>query len=199
MTTRWIPAMMIVAMGLAGWAQAPSQVQNRFLVTPHQVAQALSSSGVQTADEQVSMLAKVVTSDSSPLLDILSVQPLGVGESGKRSKSHSLVKLGCRLAGACLPFYTIVSKPAAVLGLIPAVRVVSTEGGSAALKSQAPIVMRQGAHATLVMNDSRMQVQVSVISLESGIAGHMIRVESPDHKQIYVAEVVSANQLKRSF
>ncbi len=59
--------------------------------------------------------------------------------------------------------------------------------------------MRPGTHATMVMNDSRMQVQVSVISLESGIAGHKIRVESPDHKKIYVAEVVSANLLKRSF
>jgi flagella basal body P-ring formation protein FlgA len=59
--------------------------------------------------------------------------------------------------------------------------------------------MRAGAHATLVMDDARSHIQVAVISLENGIAGHRIRVASLDHKQVYVAEVVSANLLKRSF
>jgi len=50
-----------------------------------------------------------------------------------------------------------------------------------------------------VMDDARSHVQISVISLENGIAGHRIRVTSPDHKQFYVAEVVSANLVRRSF
>jgi len=50
-----------------------------------------------------------------------------------------------------------------------------------------------------VMDDGRSHIQVAVISLENGIAGHRIRVASPDHKQIYVAEVVGANLLKRSY
>jgi hypothetical protein len=199
MTNRWIPALMMVAMGLPGWAQTASQVQSRFPLTPHQVAQALSGNGIQVADDQVSLLATVVASESSPLMEVLSVKPLGDRSSGKRRESHSLVKLGCRVAGACLPFYTIVSKPAAAFDNMPIAQGVSIDGDSTALKPKAPIVMRQGTHATLVMNDSRMQVQVSVISLENGIAGHKIRVESPDHKQIYVAEVVSETLLKRSF
>jgi len=199
MTIKWIPAMMMVAMSFSGWAQAPFRVQNRFSLTPHQVAQTLSGNGIQGADNQVSLLATVASSEPSPLLDVLSVKPLGDRASGKRSESHSLVKLGCRVAGVCLPFYTIVSKPAAALDTIPVARIASSDGDSTVLKSHATIVMRQGTHATLVMNDTRMQVQVSVISLENGVAGHMIRVESPDHKQIYVAEVVSANLLKRSF
>lgn len=191
--------MMIVAMGVPVWAQALPQVQSRFPLTAHQVAQTLTDNGIQVADDQVSLLAKVVASEPSPLLDILSVQPLGVRSSGKHSESGSLVKLGCRAAGICLPFYSIVSKPVAALDNVPAARGIASDGGSAAIRSRARIIMRQGTHATLVMNDSRMQVQVAVISLENGAAGHKIRVESPDHKQIYVAEVVSANLLKRSF
>lgn len=191
--------MMIVAMGLPGWAQAPSQAQSRFPLTAHQVAQTLTGNGIQVADDQVSLLAKVVASDPFPQLEILSVQALGVRSSGKRSESGSLVKLGCRVAGVCLPFYSIVSKPAAALENVPVARGVTSDGGSATIKLRARVIMRQGTHATLVMNDSRMQVQVAVISLENGIAGHKIRVESQDHKQIYVAEVVSANLLKRSF
>ena len=199
MTTRWMPAMMIVAMSLPGWAQAPSQVQSRFLLTVHLVAQTLTDNGIQVADDQVSLLAKVVASEPTPLLEVLSVKPLGDRSSGKHSESGSLVKVGCRVAGTCLPFYSLVSKPVATFDSVAAARGIASDGGSATRKPRAKIMMRQGTHATLVMNDSRMQVQVAVISLENGIAGHKIRVESPDHKQIYVAEVVSANLLKRSF
>jgi flagella basal body P-ring formation protein FlgA len=59
--------------------------------------------------------------------------------------------------------------------------------------------MRAGAHATLMMDDNRSHIQVTVISLENGVVGHRIRVASPDHKQVYVAEVVSSSLLKGSF
>jgi hypothetical protein len=38
-----------------------------------------------------------------------------------------------------------------------------------------------------------------VITLQGGKAGDRIRVASPDHKQIYVAEVVDGSLLKRSY
>lgn len=59
--------------------------------------------------------------------------------------------------------------------------------------------MRAGSRATLVMDDQRSHIQVAVISLQNGMAGHRIRVSSPDHKQVYFGEVVSANLLKGSF
>jgi flagella basal body P-ring formation protein FlgA len=59
--------------------------------------------------------------------------------------------------------------------------------------------MPAGTHATLVIDDQRSHIQLSVISLENGIAGHRIRVASPDHKQFYVGEVVSARLLKGNF
>jgi flagella basal body P-ring formation protein FlgA len=67
------------------------------------------------------------------------------------------------------------------------------------LNPNAVFTIRAGAHATMVMDDERAHIQVAVVSLENGIAGHRIRVASPDHKQIYVAEVVNANLLRRSF
>jgi hypothetical protein len=51
----------------------------------------------------------------------------------------------------------------------------------------------------LVMDDDRSHIQIAVISLENGMTGHKIRVASPDHKQFYVAEVVNAHLLRRSF
>jgi hypothetical protein len=192
-------ALMIVAMGLPGLAQSQSQVQGRFPLTAHQVAQTFSSNGIQTADEQVLLLAKVVASEPSPVLDILSVEPLADRSAGKHREARSLVKLGCRLPGTCLPFYSIVTRPEAPVDSPPGALRVPLNAGNAALKPNSGIVIRVGAHATLVMDDARAHVEVAVISLENGVAGHRIHVASPDHKQVYLAEVVSANLLRRSF
>jgi flagella basal body P-ring formation protein FlgA len=69
----------------------------------------------------------------------------------------------------------------------------------AALKPKKVITMRAGTHATMLMDDDRSHIQIAVISLENGIAGHSIRVTSPDHKQVYVAEVVNASLLRKSY
>lgn len=199
MATRLIPVLLMMAASLPGWAQAQSQFQRRFSLTAHQVAQALSGNGIQTMDEQVLVLAKVVATEPSPVLDILSVVPLGDSSPSTHSQMHSLVKLGCRMPGTCLPFYSIVSKPAPPVDGTPVALGVSTVTASAGLKPDGGIVIRAGAHATLVMDDARSHIQITVISLENGIAGHRIHVASPDHKQIYVAEVVSASLVRRSF
>jgi hypothetical protein len=194
-----MPALLMVAMGLPGWVQAQSQMQGRFQISMHQVAQTLTANGVQTLDEQVQLLAKVVATEPSPVLEVVSVEPLGDRSPGKNRESRSLVKMGCRLPGTCLPFYSIVSRPEAPIDGPSGARGFSSATGNTALKANTGIVMRVGAHATLVMDDARSHVEVAVVSLENGVAGHRIRVASPDHKQVYVAEVVSANLLKRSF
>jgi flagella basal body P-ring formation protein FlgA len=61
------------------------------------------------------------------------------------------------------------------------------------------ITMRSGTHAVLQMDDNRSHVQIAVISLQDGSAGDRIRVASPDRKQIFTAEVIGANLLKRSY
>lgn len=199
MTPRLIPVLLMMAMGVPGWAQTQSQLQRRFPLTAHLVAQALSGNGIQTVDEQVSLLAQVVATEPAPVLDILSVVPLGSRSPGEHGELHSLVKLGCRLPGTCLPFYSIVSKPTVPANSTPVALGASAVTGGATSKMSTAIVIRAGARATLVMDDARSHVQMSVISLENGIAGHTIHVTSPDRKQHYVAEVVSANVVRRSF
>jgi hypothetical protein len=195
MTARWIAVLLIAAM--PAWGQSPSQ--DRFVLTAGQVARALSDRGRQTTDEQVSLQARVVATEPYPVLDILSVEPLGKRQLAEHSPARSRVKLACHLSARCLPFYAIVSwseptaGPAAVLS--SSSRVVTNE----LFNPGAGITMRAGTHATLVMDDDRSHIQVAVISLENGIAGHRIRVSSPDHKQVYFGEVVSASLLKGSF
>lgn len=195
MTSRWILVLWMAAINLPGWGQ--SQLPDRFALTTGQVARALSDSGIQTTDEQVSLLARVVATEPYPALDILSVEPLAKGP--QHSPARSRVKLACHLPGKCLPFYAIVSRSDATAG--PA---ANTSGASPLVRNTlfnpaTDITMRAGTHATLVMDDHRSHIQVAVISLENGMAGHRIRVASPDHKQVYFGEVVSANLLTGSF
>jgi hypothetical protein len=201
MTARWIAISLTAALGLPVGAQSPSQ--HRYALTAAQVARAVtrtfSERRIEITDEQVTLLAKVVATDPDPVLDISSVAPLGDRRSAGHSEAFSKIKLVCRLPGTCLPFYAIVSWPAETAGRATAALSASPAVASVVLKPNSEITMRAGTHATLVMDDNRSHIQLAVISLENGIAGHRIRVASPDRKQVYVAEIVSANLLKGSF
>ena len=63
MTTKFITALVIAAMSATGWVHSIAQAQVRFPLTEHQVAQALTSNGIETADRQVTLLAKVVAAE----------------------------------------------------------------------------------------------------------------------------------------
>ena len=201
MTTRWIAAALTAAVSLAGWGQSSSRPDSgdHFSITTQLVAQTLSGRGMRIEDRQVSLLAKVVATEPHPVLEILTVGPLDDHSSVKNSIRGTLVKLVCHNPAACLPFYATVSWPSDPIGGATGLSEATWIAGNNLLNEKPVIVMQAGTHATLVMDDSRAHIKISVISLESGIAGHRIRVASPDHKQVYIAEVVSASQVKRSF
>jgi hypothetical protein len=133
------------------------------------------------------------------VLDILSIETLGKGPLAEHSPLRSRVKLACHLPGKCLPFYAIVSCPRATIATATIASSASPGFRTALLNANSEITMRAGTRATLVMDDDRSRIQIAVISLENGMAGHRIHVASPDHRQVYVGEVVNARLLKGSF
>ena len=193
MTAKSIAMLAAAAMSIAGWSQSPPR--DRFVITADQVARAISSGGIEVTAEQVSLLANVVSTEASPELDVVSAIPLNNRWPEGNSGSHSYVKLACHIPGECLPFYAVLSWPAEPPGLIP----IAANTFFSASKPNAANAMRAGARAILVMDDGRAHIQIAVISLENGIVGHKIRVATPDHKQIYVAEVVNESLLRKSF
>jgi hypothetical protein len=198
MTVRWISVVALMV-ALNAPVRGQSKGGARFPLVASGVAQSLSVNGVKIEGQQVSLLAKVVATEPNPMLDVVSVVRLGDRSSNQPSGIRSLVKLACHLPGVCVPFYAIVSWPDGSVGNMAGLLNASDAAGKDALKPSAAFTIRAGAHATMVLDDDRAHIQVAVISLENGVAGHKIRVASPDHKQIYVAEVVSANLLKGSF
>jgi len=197
MRARWLSVLLVAAMGTLGWGQ--SQLQDRFALTAGQVARALCAGGIETTEEQVSLLTRVVATEPDPALDILSVEPPSKGRPAQHSPVRSQVRLACHLPGKCLPFYAIVSWSEPPAGPAANPSTVSPVTRNILFDPNREITMRAGTHASLVMDDGRSHIQVAVISLENGMAGHRIRVSSPDHKQVYFGEVVSASLLKGSF
>jgi len=199
MKAHWISVILMAGISSAGFGQSVAQPHDMFALTTGQVAQAIAAKGIQIEGRQVSLLANVVAVEPHPILDVLSVEPGGDRRFGNQSKAVSLVKLGCHTPGVCLDFYAVVSGAQGTLD--PAARSdgAFSASANARLKVTSEITMRAGTHATLVMNDNRSHIELAVISLESGKAGDKIHVTSPDHKQVYVAEVVGANLLERSF
>jgi hypothetical protein len=198
MKARRIPILLMAATTVPGLIHAQSQ--ERFVLTTDQVAGALTGAGMTTPAADVSLPARVVALVPSPVLDILSVQPVRKGALAQPSRSSAqpsflLVKLACHQPGECLPFYATVNGPGATdLGSNPSS--IATTAESIPKKE---FTMPAGTHAILVMEDDRSHIQVAVVSLENGMAGHRIRVASPDHKQIYFGEVVNAGLLRGSF
>jgi hypothetical protein len=203
MKTRQAAILLVAATGFAGVGYAQAVTQQRYEITTAQVAQALANKGIRTAGLQVSLLAKVVANEPNPELDVLSVEPLGVRRSVEHAASSYMVKVGCHADNKCLPFYAVASLnpsmnqgPAGTQTSLPSATIAAA---STSLKANNAVTIRAGAHAVLVMHDGNAQIEVAVVSLENGVAGHTIHVASPDHKQVYLAEVVSATVLTRSF
>jgi hypothetical protein len=146
MTARWIPFLLMAAMGVA--VQAQSQSQGRFTLTTAQVALAVSASGVPTAAEHVSLLTRVVAAEPEPLLDVLSVETLGKGPLAEQSDVHLRVKLACHIQGKCLPFYAIVSSPPSTAGSANIMRNASPTLGNTVWYAHSEITMRAGTHAS---------------------------------------------------
>jgi hypothetical protein len=195
MKARWVVSFLITAMSVPGLGQS----QDWFALTAGQVALTISGKGMEIGNKQVSLPANVVATEPNPVLDILAVEPLSDRLSREHSGTQFWVKLGCREPGTCLPFYAILSGSTVQAGGVSDSSSAIFAARISALKPSTAITIRAGAHATLVMDDDRSHVQITVISLENGMTGHKIRVASPDHKQTYVAEVVSAHLLRRSF
>jgi hypothetical protein len=195
MTGRLIAGLLMTVLSLPGSGQS----QDRYAITAGQIARALTARGMWTSQKQVSLLASVVSTEPDPVLQVISVAPLGDTGSTDRIESRSQVKMGCQMPGRCLPFYALVSLSKERTDNGAGASAVSAAPWSAALKSNAGITMRAGTHATLLMDDGRSHVQVSVVSLQSGVTGHRIRVASADRKQVYVGEVVGPNLLRRSY
>jgi Chaperone for flagella basal body P-ring formation len=159
-------------------------------ITTQQVATAINGMGMKVAPEQVTLLADVVASTSTPNLKVESMEHWGA--------DRMRVRLNCANHEDCLPFYV-------------SIKIQSGMGQSAAevalpLRAPAalpgvdvhPPVVRAGSPATLVLEGDHVHIKVAVVCLENGVAGQKIRVMTADHTKTFTALVVDNTVLRGS-
>lgn len=204
----------LVAAGICAWILAVSvanaqQLRPRFPVTSAQIVSAMQNREMSTRNVQVRLPGPITSSVADPALEIQSVSQIN---------SHEMrLRIACLERADCLPFFVVVTSTdelaSSSLPVKSAPPTVGTEHPSSLVKNSAeaisaqsvssksatsgePPILRSGAPATLGFDGDHLHVRVEVICLQSGAAGDKIRVTTPDHKQIYVAEIVAPTLLK---
>jgi hypothetical protein len=104
-----------------------------------------------------------------------------------------MARVECASSAECVPFMVSVhvnaSEQAQALMSLP------SPTNTAAAASKVPVV-RNGSPAILEIEGNRVHIRLSVICLESGAAGQMVRAASPDRKIVYRAVVIDGSLLK---
>jgi hypothetical protein len=174
----------LLCMVIAVSASPALAASPRYPINTQQVAAAVSSTGMAVAPEQVTLLSDVVSSTSAPHLTVRSMQRWG--------NQKMMARLECESSDQCLPFFVS-------LKMGP-----ETQGGSvvqpplpAVVSSTARhYVVKSGTPATLLLEGQRVHIRLSVICLESGAAGQIIRVTDRDRKVFFKAQVVDGGLLQ---
>lgn len=175
----------VCAWSLAATCAFAQAGRARFPLTSDQIIAAMQGRQLPTQGVQVKMPAPMTSSNANAQLEIKSVTPLN---------SHQLrMRIGCRVQSDCLPFFALAVFPEdSIAGGMP----VKLERQPAA--SKVPPTLRAGSPATLEIEGDRVHLHFDVICLESGWTGDRIRVQTRDHKQSYVARIVTPTLLKGS-
>lgn len=197
MYRRWFAVLMLAFMG--GACQAQLRAKQRFTPSASHLAgaivKALSERGIEIKASDVALLTSVSSTSPFPALDVVSIAAVE-GQTAGVDHSRSMVRVACHDSGECLPFYAVVNWGESLRVGGGAFRTGSSRSPA---KAPAPMVMRSGARATLLMEDGRAHVEISVVSLESGEVGKTVRVQTPDRKRTFSGEIVSASLLKGAF
>ena len=156
-------------------------------VTVDEVEAAIQETGVDVSPVQVVMLSTVVAKSNVPSLKVQSVGP--------RSAHQDIVRLTCSTSDECLPFYVAVNH------LDDTVEAKSTPAAGLQSNSisskpmQAPIAIKSGSHARLLIDSGRIHIQISVTTLTAGAVGDIVKAQNADHKT-YWAKVVDGETLR---
>ncbi len=172
----------------AAVALPAAAASGRYDITAGQVAAAVTSGGMPVSPDQVTLPAEIVASVPDPVLQVRSISIARSGEG------RAVARVECAIPQQCLPFIATLDfdtrlttdpVPQSSHGRIPA----QTQPTS-------PVVVRAGAPATLLLEGTHVHITLPVVCLESGATGQTIRARSPDHRQVYIVQVVREGVLE---
>ena len=179
----------VFAATLTSGAQAENGLK-RYPVTEQMVVSAMQGRQLPTAGVQLRLSAPITALSANPRLEIQSISLTGT--------SAAELKVACSNRADCTPFYVAAAWPeSAPTAALAEKAPVSAPISSTPTTDEASI--HRGGHATLLIEDDRIHIQLRVVTLEAGAPGDTIRVTTPDHRQSFTAEVLTPTLLKGSF
>lgn len=137
------------------------------------------------------MLSEVSVAASAPWLQVVQVTHW--------QDDKLKVQLRCRDPRACIPFYVLVDRHAAVEADASPLNNEVVDAAENHPELDAPVetlVMKSGDPAKMLFEQKGLSITMPVICLQNGRRGQTIRVSSADHKRFYKAEVVALGLLK---
>jgi hypothetical protein len=164
---------------------APGQ----YAISTEQIAATVSRMGMQVLPEQVTLLTDVVATKASPALKVRSIE--------RWTNERMMARLECENREECLPFFVglrMGQSGAAASSGSPSQGAKLFDSG--ATGSSKAFAVRSGSPATLMLDSERVHIRLSVICLENGAPGQMIRVTGKDHRLVFTAQVIDGSLLK---
>jgi hypothetical protein len=158
----------------------------RYVITAEQAAAAVTAAGVQVAPDRILLLTEVVANVAAPALKVTSID--------RMSPERAIARIECADAQQCLPFMVSIhlteSNGADSLAAASRLLQASVRG------KPAPLAVRAGSAAILLLNGAHVHISLGVICLENGSVGQTIRATDRDRHQIYIARVTQDGVLE---
>lgn len=177
----------LISVVLAVMAVPAFAASGRYRITTEQIAATVTSSGVHVSPDQISLLSEVVSSVANPPLTVMSIDRAG--------DQRAVARLECTASDQCLPFLVALHiGPANSAEIVAAMTHGST--ASSVRSKTLPVIVRAGSPAILLLNGTHVHVRLSVICLESGAQGQMIRAASQDHQVVFRVKVAGDGTLE---
>jgi hypothetical protein len=160
-----------------------------YAISTEQIAATVSRMGIQILPKQVTLMTDVVATKVSPVLKVRSIE--------RWSNQRLIARLECENREECLPFFVglrVNQSDASASSGTSLQRSPLFNSGLAG--SSKAFVVRSGSPATLMLDSERVHIRLSVICLENGAPGQMIRVTGKDHRLVFTAQVIDGSLLK---
>lgn len=188
--TRLFAISMVAALTvLANAAMALALTDSRYPISELSIAKELGVVGVSVDTSEIHLSASISARNVSPKLEIVRVQPLGVGQVR--------IELRCSSVEECLPFFATVDvKDANLVTAKIQSKTASTTAadlhaaarisGESASRAQ----LRVGSHALLIMRDGHLNIHLQVLAIDTGTIGQQVRVCTLDRRKVFRATVI---------
>jgi hypothetical protein len=159
----------------------------KYTISAAEVASAMSSTGINVAPLQVTLLSAAVANAPTPQLRVRSIE--------RWNDNRAMVRIECANPAECVPFFVSVRLGAATPTPLSASNPLQVSSQPRA-QPESKYAVRVGTPATLFLDGDHVHIRIAVTCLSNGADGETVRAETADHQKSFVAQVAGNGILR---